>query len=91
MMCEERRILANHLENGGRWLELCYPRERWIREGSLPFTDWGKKTDGERTPWVEWYDTPKLLHALQPHSFDVVTSLNFHDNDFNWFDLIKRA
>jgi len=91
MMCEERRQLADHLNPGGRWLELCYPQERWTREGSLPFSEWGKKTDGERTPWVEWYDAPKLLQALQPHHFDVVANLNFHNNDFNWFDLIKRT
>jgi len=91
MMCEERRRLAEHLQLGGRWLELCYPRERWIREGSLPFAEWGKKTDGDRTPWVEWYDGPKLLRALEPHKFDVITALNFHNDDFNWFDLIKRS
>ncbi|MBI2513661.1 MAG: class I SAM-dependent methyltransferase [Opitutae bacterium] len=91
MMCEERRVIASHLRVGGRWLELCYPRERWEREGSLPFSEWGKRTDGERTPWVEWYDLPKLTAALQPHRFDAILDRNFHNNDFNWFDLIKRA
>lgn len=91
MMCEERNALAGHLKTGGRWLELCYPQERWAREGSLPFTEWGKKTDGDRTPWVEWYDGPKLLRSLQPHRFDVVLDMNFHNHDFNWFDFIKRS
>ncbi len=90
MMCEERREIASHLRIGGRWLELCYPRERWVREGSLPFSEWGKRTDGERTPWVEWYDWPKLSQALSPHVFEPVLVQNFHDNDFNWFDLVKR-
>ena len=44
-----------HLKPGGHWIELCYPQQRWIREGRLPFTEWGKVTDGERTPWVECF------------------------------------
>ncbi len=91
LMCSERRAIASHLRTGGRWLELCYPKERWEREGSLPFTEWGKKTDGERTPWVEWYDLPKMLASLQPDKFDPILALNFHNHDFNWFDLIKRT
>ncbi len=87
---EERKILASHLTIGGRWLELGYPKERWEREGSLDFSDWGEKTDGENTPWAEWYDVQKLLRSLDPYPFDIILDLNFHDNDFNWFDLIKR-
>ncbi len=90
MMSAERRSLGDHLVPGGRWLELCYPRERWEREGGLPFDEWGRKTDGERTPWVEWYDIDKLKLSLYPHRFDTILSHNFHDNDFNWFDLVKR-
>jgi len=83
-------MLASHLRVGGRWLELCYPKERWERDGKLAFIDWGGKTDGERTPWVEWYDGHKLLKALEPYNFDTIFELNFHNNDFNWFDLVKR-
>ena len=42
--------LLGHLKPGGRWMELVYPRERWLREGAPPFEQWGKVTDGERTP-----------------------------------------
>jgi hypothetical protein len=91
LMSQERQEIARHLVQGGRWLELCYPKERWTREGSLPFSEWGKRTDGERTPWVEWYDLPKLRSALAPHEFDPVLAINFHSDDFNWFDLIKRS
>jgi len=90
LMCRERSELAAHLVQGGRWLELCYPKERWQREGGLPFSEWGKKTDGEHTPWVEWYDLRKLLSSLVPHNFDAVLAMNFHQDDFNWFDLVKR-
>jgi SAM-dependent methyltransferase len=91
LMCAERSSLASHLATGGRWLELCYPKERWAREGALPFSQWGKRTDGERTPWVEWYDEPKLRATLAPHNFDTILATNFHDDDFNWFDLVKRS
>jgi SAM-dependent methyltransferase len=42
-----------HLRVGGRWIELVYPRERWLREGSMPADRWGTRTDGERTPWAD--------------------------------------
>jgi len=32
--------LVSHLRPGGRWVERCYPRERWAREGGLPFANW---------------------------------------------------
>jgi len=89
MMSAERRSLAAKLQSNGRWLELCYPKERWEREGCLEFSQWGKKTDGDRTPWVEWYDLDKLLNSLLPHRFQVILDLNFHGDDFIWFDLKK--
>ena len=91
LMSEERRFLGAKLKTQGRWLELCYPKRRWEREGSLEFSKWGKKTDGDRTPWVEWYDLEKLLHSLEPHCFDVILNINFHGDDFNWFDLKKAS
>ena len=77
-----------HLKPQGRWIELCYPRERWIREGRLPFSEWGKVTDGERTPWMEWYDLAKLQRRLFPAPLQVVLDFNFHNDAFNWFDLL---
>ncbi|MBN1397651.1 MAG: class I SAM-dependent methyltransferase [Bacteroidetes bacterium] len=91
LMREESKILLEHLPTGGRWIELAYPKERWEREGNLPFSEWGKKTDGELTPWVEWYNLDKLLARLDSAKFDVVFHLNFHDNDFNWFDLRRKS
>jgi hypothetical protein len=87
----ESRLLLQHLPNGGRWIELAYPKERWEDEGRLPFDEWGVRTDGVGTPWVEWYDIQKLNRRLAPAEFDVVLQFNFHNNDFNWFDLIRRA
>ena len=91
VMREESQKLLRHLRIGGRWIELAYPKARWEREGRLPFHQWGKRTDGPGTPWVEWYDLPKLLQRLAPATFDVVLELEFHDSDFNWFDLVRRS
>ncbi len=87
---KEVKELVKHLKIGGRWIQLAYPKSRWIREGKLPFYEWGEKTDGEGTPWIEWYDLDKLLKLLEPAKFDVILYFEFHNNDFNWFDLIKR-
>src|SRR5580692_10854792 len=34
---EESHAIIQHLKPEGRWIELAYPRERWVREGSPPF------------------------------------------------------
>lgn len=82
--------LLKHLPVGGRWIELAYPKARWEREGKMPFEQWGQKTDGG-SPWVEWYDLNKLMSRFSPVGFDVIIHFNFHNNDFNWFDLIRRT
>ena len=78
--------LLQHLKIGGRWIELAYPEIRWRREGAMPFEEWGIKTDGG-APWIEWYDLDKLRQAFAPATFDVVLYFDFHNSDFNWFDL----
>ena len=89
VMQQEVAKILEHLPPGGRWIELAYPRERWLREGSLPFNEWGKKTDGETTPWMEYYDLERLLKRLSPARFNPILNLNFHNDDFNWFDLLR--
>jgi 2-polyprenyl-3-methyl-5-hydroxy-6-metoxy-1,4-benzoquinol methylase len=86
----EAEALLSHLPVGGRWIELAYPRERWERDGRLPFREWGRITDGELTPWAEWYDLKRLRARLHPAEFDVVSHFNFHQDDFVWFDLTRR-
>ena len=86
----EVQALLPHLPVGGRWIELAYPEIRWEREGRMPFSDWGAKTDGG-APWMEWKDLSKLRQLLEPATFDVILALDFHNNDFNWFDLIRRS
>lgn len=85
----EAQAILKHLPVNGRWIEYGYPKTRWEREGRLPETQWGTRTDGW-APWVEWHDLKKLDYMLSPAVFDVVLALEFHNSDFNWFDLIRR-
>lgn len=91
VMKPEYQELLRHLKVGGRWLQLAYPRTRWIREGRTPFSRWGELTDPGKTPWAEWYDLPKLLKMFEPARFEVVLYQEFHNSDFNWFDLLYRG
>ena len=86
----EAQAILRHLPINGRWVELGYPKIRWEREGCLPETTWGERTDGG-APWVEWHDLKKLEYLLAPATFETVLTLEFHDSDFNWFDLIRRG
>jgi hypothetical protein len=44
-------------------------------------------TDGERTPWSEWYDLDKLCQRLAPERLRTVLDFDFQGTDFHWFDL----
>lgn len=80
--------LLQHLKSGGRWVELTYPYERWLREGSLPFSEFGKRTDGDRTPWAEWYDLPKVKSRLFPARTSTILDFTFGGGNFGWVDLV---
>ncbi|MBK5292543.1 MAG: class I SAM-dependent methyltransferase [Acidobacteriia bacterium] len=86
----ESQALLEHLPVGGRWVELGYPRARWEREGSLPFHQWGDRTDGG-APWMEWHDLEKLDWMMAPAAFDVILNLEFHYSEFVWFDLLRKS
>jgi hypothetical protein len=83
--------LLGHLKPGGRWMELVYPRERWLREGAPPFDQWGKITDGERTPWAEWHDIEKVRRRLFPAPLGTVLDFEFCSHNYRWFDLVYAA
>jgi SAM-dependent methyltransferase len=86
----EAQALLPHLKIGGRWIELAYPKSRWERDGEMPFDRWGEKTDGG-APWMEWHDLAKIRGYLAPAQFDVVLEWEFHNGEFNWFDLVRRS
>jgi len=85
----EFEALASRLKIGGRFIALTYPKERWLAEGARPFEEFGKGTDGENTPWAEWYDLDKMLGQLAPFQFETLMSFNYGNDAFNWFDLRK--
>jgi 2-polyprenyl-3-methyl-5-hydroxy-6-metoxy-1,4-benzoquinol methylase len=87
----EYQELLRHLKVGGRWLQLAYPKSRWVRDGRPRFAHWGLTTDGAGTPWAEWLDPEKLLSMFGSAKFDVVLYQEFHNSDFNWFDLLYRG
>lgn len=79
--------VLGHLKPGGRWMELVYPRERWLREGAPPFDQWGKLTDGERTPWAEWHDIEKVRRRLSPAPLRTILDFEFCAHNYRWLDL----
>ena len=87
MARREALEVLGHLRPGGRWMELVYPRERWLREGSLSFDLWGQVTDGERTPWVEWHDVEKVRRRLFPAPLRTVLDFEFCSHNYRWLDL----
>jgi hypothetical protein len=68
-------------------LALLKPGGRWLREGALPFADWGRMTDGERTPWAEWHDIEKVRRRLAPAAFATVLDFGFRADNYRWVDL----
>ena len=82
--------LAAWLKPGGRFLFLGYPKERYDLYGCKNGAEFGRLTDGERTPWCEWYDEKKIRALFGPE-FRLIWSRNFGQSniEFNWFDLTK--
>ena len=69
----------------------CLPEKPMVCDNRPRFRHWGVVTDGEGTPWCEPYELETLLGMLAPAKFDVVLYQEFHNNDFNWFDLLYRG
>jgi len=92
IMKPEFDALAARLKpEGGRFIMHSYPKGRWEREGALAFDKWGEKTDGEGTPWAEWYDSDKLINALKPARFELVYYCEYRQGDMNCIDLVRSA
>jgi len=90
MAKREVSSLQNHLKVGGRFMFFGYPHERYVSLNAKDGAEFGKMTDGERTPWAEWYDSTKICE-LFGSAFELEFSKNFGPTgiDFNWFELTK--
>jgi hypothetical protein len=53
----------------------------------MPFETWGTRTDGERTPWVEWHDIEKVRRRLHPAILKTVLDCELASHNFRWIDL----
>jgi len=87
----QAEAMTPFLRVGGKIVMLAYPKERYLKLGARNFADFGKMTDGERTPWCEWYDDEKIKALFGP-GFCLNWSRNFGKDgiEFNWFDLTKK-
>lgn len=93
-MKKEMSILTKKLKKNGVIHTLSYPKERWIKNGKPSFERWGKITDGERTPYAEWYDGEKFLDLLGRDKYQLIKEYNFGKENrkvhpFNWIELKK--
>jgi SAM-dependent methyltransferase len=88
----EAASLTRWLRPGGLALMLAYPRERYEALGCTSFEEFGRRCDGERTPWCEWYDDDKVRNLFGP-AFTLEWSRNFGQDgiEFNWFELRKTS
>ncbi|MGM4987429.1 class I SAM-dependent methyltransferase [Tardiphaga sp. 841_E9_N1_2] len=84
---DECHAIISRLKAGGRWIELTYPKKRWLREGSPHFSKWGEVTDGAGTQWAEWYDIEKIKRRLSPAKLQTIFSHDFYNDSCNWHDL----
>jgi len=89
----QRQLIAMtpFLKPGGKVVMLSYPKERFDASGARDFAEFAKTTDGERTPWAEWYDEEKVGALFGPE-FTLNWSRRFGKDyiEFIWFDLTKK-
>lgn len=57
---QEVKNIDRFLRSGSKLVLLMYPYERWKICGKPPFEEFGCITDGEGTPWAEYYDETKI-------------------------------
>ena len=90
-MVREMELLEHKLKCYGEFHILSYPKQRWLNCGSPPFEEFGKMTDGERTPYCEWYDGEKFLNLLSQtgckQQYEIISEYNFQNDDFNWIEI----
>jgi hypothetical protein len=90
---KEIENLISYLRTDGAVLFLGYPRERFIMSGAADGAAFAKTTDGEGTPWIEWYDATKVLDLFGKDRFEIafqVPNFGRSNFEFNWFEMRKK-
>lgn len=83
--------ISRYLEHGAKAMILMYPKERWEQLGKPAFDKFSIATDGEGTPWAEWYDEEKIM-LLTGNEFTLDKTIRWGQNnsEFVNFELTKK-
>lgn len=83
--------ISRHLVSGAKAVFLMYPKERWEHAGKPPFETFGIGTDGEGTPWAEWYDEDKIIKLTgNEFTLDKTIPWGWNNIEFVNFELTKK-
>lgn len=88
---QEVANLNKYLTSGARVVLLMYPYERWEMSGKPDFDKFGTMTDGEGTPWAEYYDEVKI-QKLFGSEYALVKTIKwgYQNSEFVNFELVKK-
>ncbi len=88
---QQMKNISNHLEKGSKAVFLMYPKQRWEQCGKPDFEIFGTMTDGEGTPWAQWYDEEKImLLAGDEFRLDKTIPWGHNNAEFINFELTKK-
>jgi 2-polyprenyl-3-methyl-5-hydroxy-6-metoxy-1,4-benzoquinol methylase len=83
--------ISKYLEPGAKAVFLMYPKARWEHAGKPAFENFGISTDGEGTPWAEWYDEEKILKLVgADFTLDQSIPWGWNNIEFINFELTKQ-
>jgi len=90
---QEVAALARFVRPGGKFCLFTYPLKRFFESGALDFSEFGKKTDGEATPWAEWYDHHKIRHLFDGLDFSLTYERLFgrNNDEFIWHEMTQKT
>jgi SAM-dependent methyltransferase len=79
------------LKSGAKVIILMYPYERWLMCGKPPYDEFGCMTDGEGTPWAEYYDDLKIQELFgDGYTLEACIKWGYQNAEFVNFELIKK-
>jgi len=87
------KVMLPHLKVGGLWYQLAYPIQSWNWATKTDFHNYGQRTDGEATPWAEWYEPGKLQEMFDRAKvkMEIDWCGRVTDHSFVWFGARRVA